>query len=596
MATSINQITAPRVDFLDQRTGKISREWYMFLYNLYTVVGSGTGVVPVTGGGTGLSTIPTNGQLLIGNGTGYTLNTLGFGAGISVTNGSGTITVANTGVLSNIAGAGIAVSGATGNVTIANTGVLSFAGGTTGLTPAAATTGAVTLAGKLVIANGGTNSTAIPTAGAIAYGSGSAYAFTSAGSSGQVLTSAGAGTPTWTTPTVGTVTSVGLSLPSQFTVTNSPVTSSGTLTGSWNNQTANYVLAGPTTGAAAAPTFRALVSGDIPSLSYVTSVTGTAPVVSSGGLTPAISMAAANTSTNGYLTSTDWNTFNNKQPAGTYVTSVAVASSNGFAGTSSGGATPTLTLTTSISGILYGNGTALAAATISAPLGYSAGTLSITQAGTANNGYLSSTDWNTFNNKGSGTVTAVSVVSANGFAGTSSGGATPALTLSTTITGLLKGNGTAISAATSGTDYAPATSGTSILYGNGSGGFSNVTVGSGLSFSAGTLSASSGTAPATKTADFTVSATETWLINNKSGSTCTVTLPAASAYTGRELTFKNMQAQSLVSASSNVVPIDSTVAGTAILLNVVGNWATMVSDGTNWVIMQAASNNNLLLE
>jgi hypothetical protein len=44
----------------------------------------------------------------------------------------------------------------------------------------------------------------------------------------------------------------------------------------------------------------------------VTSVTGTAPVVSSGGNTPAISMAAANGSTNGYLTSTDWTTFNNK--------------------------------------------------------------------------------------------------------------------------------------------------------------------------------------------------------------------------------------------------------------------------------------------
>ena len=52
-----------------------------------------------------------------------------------------------------------------------------------------------------------------------------------------------------------------------------------------------------------------------------------------------------------------------------------------------------------------------------------------------------------------GTVTSISVVSANGLAGTSSGGATPALTLSTTITGILKGNGTAISAASAGTDY-----------------------------------------------------------------------------------------------------------------------------------------------
>jgi hypothetical protein len=103
-------------------------------------------------------------------------------------------------------------------------------------------------------------------------------------------------------------------------------------------------------------------------------------------------------------------------------------------------------------------------------------------------------------------------------------------------------------------------------------------------------------APVTKTADFTVADNETWLINNKSGSTCTVTLPTASAWTGRILTFKNLQAQTLVSASSNVVLIDGTVAGTAILLAVVGNWATMVSDGTNWIIMQQAANNCLLLE
>jgi hypothetical protein len=103
-------------------------------------------------------------------------------------------------------------------------------------------------------------------------------------------------------------------------------------------------------------------------------------------------------------------------------------------------------------------------------------------------------------------------------------------------------------------------------------------------------------APVTKTADFTVAANETWLINNKSGSTCTVTLPSASLYVGRYLTFKNLQAQTLVSATSNVVLIDSTTAGAAILLAVVGNWATMVSDGTNWIIMQQAANNNLLLE
>ena len=132
-----------------------------------------------------------------------------------------------------------------------------------------------------------------------------------------------------------------------------------------------------------------------------------------------------------------------------------------------------------------------------------------------------------------GTVTSVSVVSANGLAGTvANSTTTPAITLRTTITGILKGNGTAISAAVSGTDYAPATSGTSILYGNGAGGFSNVTVGTGLTFATGTLS-TSGTvttnAPVTKTADFSVASTDTWLINNKTGSTCTVTLPSPSA-------------------------------------------------------------------
>jgi hypothetical protein len=104
------------------------------------------------------------------------------------------------------------------------------------------------------------------------------------------------------------------------------------------------------------------------------------------------------------------------------------------------------------------------------------------------------------------------------------------------------------------------------------------------------------TAPVTKTADFTLAATENWVINNKAASSCTVTLPAAASYVGREVTFKNMQAFTLVSASADVTPIDSVTAGNAILSGVIGNWATLVSDGTNWVIMQQAPNNVLLLE
>jgi len=297
-----------------------------------------------------------------------------------------------------------------------------------------------------------------------------------------------------------------------------------------------------------------------PSQGTVTAVTATAPVVSSGGTAPDISMPAATTSVSGYLTSTDWNTFNSKAPATSGTSILYGNGSGGFSNVTIGSGVSFAGGTLSATG----SGGTVTSVTGTAPIASSGGTtpaISISQASTSTNGYLSSTDWNTFNNKGSGTVTSTSVVSANGFAGTvATATTTPAITLTTTITGLLKGNSTAISAATANTDYMGVA------------------------------------APVTKTADFTVANGEIWYINNKSGSTCTVTLPAAASWTGRTLTFKNMQAQTLVSASSNVVPIDSTSAGTAILLAVVGNWATMVSDGTNWVIMQQAANNCLLLE
>lgn len=84
------------------------------------------------------------------------------------------------------------------------------------------------------------------------------------GANGTVLTVTG-GVVGWSAPaTSGTVTSVGLSLPSIFTVSGSPVTSSGTLTGTLANQASNSVFAGPASGSAAAPTFRALVAADVP--------------------------------------------------------------------------------------------------------------------------------------------------------------------------------------------------------------------------------------------------------------------------------------------------------------------------------------------
>jgi hypothetical protein len=94
-------------------------------------------------------------------------------------------------------------------------------------------------------------------------------------------------------------------------------------------------------------------------------------------------------------------------------------------------------------------------------------------------------------------------------------------------------------------------------------------------------------APVTKTADFTLADTEDYIINNKTGSACIVTLPAASGHTGRVVVMKTIQAQAISSASSNVVPLAGGAAGTAIVSGTAGNWAELVSDGTNWIIMKA---------
>lgn len=128
---NLTQVPAPRVPLVDNSTGLVSTEWFRFFNGLYTVVGENQNTIQPVNGGTGVSATPTNGQLLIGNAVGYTLNTLTPGVGIGVTNGAGTIALANT-------------------------GVLSWSGGVTGLTPATPATGAVTLSGLLNVASGGT--------------------------------------------------------------------------------------------------------------------------------------------------------------------------------------------------------------------------------------------------------------------------------------------------------------------------------------------------------------------------------------------------------------------------------------------------------
>lgn len=93
-------------------------------------------------------------------------------------------------------------------------------------------------------------------------------------------------------------------------------------------------------------------------------------------------------------------------------------------------------------------------------------------------------------------------------------------------------------------------------------------------------------APVTKTASFTLGATENFIVCNGTG-TITVTFPTASANTGRVVWIKTIAAQAVSSASSNVQPLNSATAGTAILANTAGKYAVLVCNGTDWVIMDA---------
>jgi len=160
-----------------------------------------TGTVAIANGGSGTTTAQgainafagavTAGSYLRGNGTNVVMATI-QAADIPTLNQN------TTGTAANIT--------ATTNATITTLSSLSL--------PGSQITGnisgnAANVTGIVAIANGGTNATATPTAGGITYGTGTAYAFSAAGTSGQVLTSNGTAAPTWTTVSgSGTVTSI----------------------------------------------------------------------------------------------------------------------------------------------------------------------------------------------------------------------------------------------------------------------------------------------------------------------------------------------------------------------------------------------------
>jgi hypothetical protein len=92
----------------------------------------------------------------------------------------------------------------------------------------------------------------------------------------------------------------------------------------------------------------------------------------------------------------------------------------------------------------------------------------------------------------------------------------------------------------------------------------------------------------TITGNTTIQTSNCWVIVNNTGGTTTLTLPDATLATGTELMIKTAQAQAVISASSNVVPLTfANTASTSILPATDGAWCTLVSNGTYWVIMQA---------
>lgn len=94
------QYLFPQTPIVDIDTGELRREWRLWLQNPTFTTINLNAAVAVSSGGTGLTTTPSSGQILIGNGTDYTLANLTQGAGLTITNGVGSITLAvtNTGV------------------------------------------------------------------------------------------------------------------------------------------------------------------------------------------------------------------------------------------------------------------------------------------------------------------------------------------------------------------------------------------------------------------------------------------------------------------------------------------------------------------
>ena len=271
--------------------------------------------------------------------------------------------------------------GGTGTVTS-----IDVSGGTTGLTTSGgpvSSSGTITLAGTLGLSHGGTGATT--QTGAI-----SNLLPSQSGNNGKVLQTDGTNVSWQNSSGAGTVTSVGISMPSEWTVANSPVTSSGILTITKANQNANTIYAGPVSGGSTAPTFRTLVSADIPDNAANTSgnaatatsatnftgafsgdVTGSqsATVVSEVGGSSATNIHAAELAANAATDASTASTIVKRDGSGNFSAGTITANLNGNAATSTSSTT-----STSFTGSLSGDVTGSQSATVVSQVGGSSAT------------------------------------------------------------------------------------------------------------------------------------------------------------------------------------------------------------------------------
>ena len=247
-----------------------------------TAIGSGARVTASNAiqlGNTLVSNVNTSGTLTAGAVT-YP-NTDGTSGQLLTANADGSPTwqnAASVNLATGVNGTLPVLNGGTGATTfnglVKGNGTSAMTAATAGtdyVVPSGDITGtAANVTGTVAIANGGTNSAAIPTNGGVGYGTGTAHAFTTAGTTGQVLTSNGSGAPSWQTASAGTV-----NLTSGATGT-LPVLNGGTGVAT-STGTGNVVLStSPTLVTPALGTPTALVG---------TNITGTAAGLTAGNVT-----------------------------------------------------------------------------------------------------------------------------------------------------------------------------------------------------------------------------------------------------------------------------------------------------------------------